>query len=197
MALIHVFDLGNVLLFVNERLFFEKVRPRCRRDIDLEAVFSDRYERARVDRGGDFTRFYEEIAPTIDLQMELDEFRETWNDIFDPNPPMLDVVRQTPRPRYLLSNTNEPHVKWISERYADILSLFDGCVLSNEVGVRKPDAGIYRHVESLSGQPSERHVFVDDVPAFVEGARAVGWRAILFQGVEDYLNRVREFETKN
>jgi HAD superfamily hydrolase (TIGR01509 family) len=190
MALIRVFDLGNVLLFVKNALFFERVRPRCRPGCRLEEAFPEYYDRARIDRGGDFEALHEELVRDLGLKMDCDELREAWNDIFAPNPPMLEVVRESPRPRYLLSNTNAPHVEWIRERYPDIFPLFDGCVLSNEVGVRKPDAAIYRHVESLSGQPAERHVFIDDIPEFVAGARAVGWQAIQFQGVEDCLKRL-------
>lgn len=190
MALIRVFDLGNVLLFVKEALFFERVRPRCRPGCRLEETFREYYDRARIDRGGDFDALHEELVRELELSMDCDELREAWNDIFAPNPPMLEVVRESPRPRYLLSNTNAPHVQWIRERYPDIFTLFDGCVLSNEVRVRKPEAAIYRHVESLSGEPAERHVFIDDVPEFVAGARAVGWQAIHFQGAEDCLKRL-------
>jgi len=194
MALIRVFDLGNVLLFVKNALFFERVRPRCRPGCRLDETFPEYYDRARIDRGGDFEALHEELVRDLGLNMDCRELRDAWNDIFAPNPPMLEVVRESPRPRYLLSNTNAPHVEWIRERYPEIFPLFDGCVLSNEVGVRKPDAAIYRHVESLSGEPAERHVFIDDIPEFVAGARAVGWQAIQFQGAEDCLKRLAALE---
>ena len=196
MPLIRVFDLGNVLLFVNEALFFERVRPRCRPGCRLEETFPEYYDRARIDRDGDFEALHDELVRDLGLSMDCGELREAWNDIFTPNPPMLEVVRASPRPRYLLSNTNAPHVEWIRESYPDIFPLFDGCVLSNEVGVRKPDPAAYRHVESLSGEPAKRHVFIDDVPEFVAGAQAVGWQAIHFQGVEDCLKQLAELESQ-
>lgn len=191
MPLVHVFDLGNVLLFVHEDLFFQRLRPRCRCGDRLEEKFNACYEEARVDRGGDFPAFYEAVVREIGLDMSLDEFRLTWNDIFTPNPPMLDLVRETSRPRILLSNTNEPHVTWIRERYPDIFPLFDHCVFSNEVRCRKPDARIYEHVQSVTGEAPEGHVFIDDVAEFVEGARAVGWQGIQFRDVEDVRQRLR------
>jgi len=191
--LIRVFDLGNVLLFVNEGIFFDKLRPRCRTE-RLEEEFAQRYDRARISRGGDFAAFYEELVRDLGLSMGFEEFRAAWNDIFELNPPMLEVVKQSPRPRYLLSNTNEPHVEWIREHYPQIFPLFDRCVLSNEVGMRKPEAGIYRHVQSLSGAAPERHVFIDDIPEFVQGARTVGWHGIVFRGVEDCLRELAEAE---
>jgi putative hydrolase of the HAD superfamily len=196
MPLIRVFDLGNVLLFVNEDLFFERLRARCRAPGDCRAVFVEQYDRARVDRGGDFAAVHRRLLNDIGLQMDFDEFTHSWNDIFTANPPMLELVRNSPRPRYLLSNTNEPHVTWIRGSYPEIFPLFDGCVLSNEVGVRKPDPRIYRHVESLSGAPPGRHVFIDDVSDYAQGARDVGWHAIHFRAVDDCLERLAALEAE-
>jgi HAD superfamily hydrolase (TIGR01509 family) len=194
MPLIRVFDLGNVLLFVDESIFFQKLRGRCRAGAALEEEFAERYERARINRGGDFRALHEELVRDLDLSLGFEEFREAWNDIFELNPPMLEVVKQSPRPRFLLSNTNSPHVVWIRERYPEIFPLFDACVLSSDVGMRKPEAGVYRYVQSLSGEEPERHVFIDDIPEFVEGARAVGWHGIVFRGVEDCLERLAALE---
>jgi HAD superfamily hydrolase (TIGR01509 family) len=192
MPLIHVFDLGNVLLFVHEDLFYRRMRPRCGYDGPLEKAFNAQYERARIDRGGDFREFHNALVRDMALEMSFDEFRLMWNDIFTPNPPMLEVVREAPRPRVLLSNTNEPHVAWIREHYPDIFPLFDQCVFSNEVGRRKPEKAIFRHVELLTGEPPERHVFVDDVPAYVEAARAAGWQAIQYRDPAQVRRRLAE-----
>ena len=196
MPLIHVFDLGNVLLFVNGHVFFDRLRARCRPCANLEQRFNEHYERSRLDRGGDFTALHHEVVRDLDLDMDLAEFTHIWNDIFAPNPPMLEVVKRIPRPRYLLSNTNAPHVEWIRDRYPDIFPLFDHCVFSNEAGCRKPDPAIYRRIESLTGRPPQDHIFVDDIPDFVSGAQAVGWQAIQFVGVEDYLQRLATLEKK-
>jgi len=48
----------------------------------------------------------------------------------------------------------------------------------------------------LSGAAPERHVFIDDIPEFVEGARTVGWHGIVFRGVEDCLSELAEVEER-
>jgi putative hydrolase of the HAD superfamily len=192
--LIRVFDLGNVLLLVHEERCFEKLRAHCCPDADVERIFAERYEAARVDRGGDFESLHPLLVRDLGLTMAPDELRLAWNDIFEPVPAMLEFVGRAPRPRFLLSNTNQPHVEWIRERYPEIFPLFDHLVLSNEVGIRKPDPAIYRHVESLSGETPERHVFIDDLPQHVEGARQAGWHAIQFRGVEDCVERLALLE---
>jgi len=183
--LVHVFDLGNVLLFVHEEVFYQKLLARCRAGAPAVELFYEHFGRNNVSCGGDFNAIYSALAQEAGLTMTLEEFRLAWNDAFSPNPPMIEFVRGLPRPLYLLSNTNEPHVSWFHEHYPYILELFDACVFSNEVGLRKPDPAIYRHVEGLSGQPPARHVFVDDMAENVEGALAAGWRGIVFRGVED------------
>ncbi len=190
MSRIHVFDLGNVLLLYDYAPFWEKVASRCLHAGDITDVVRENYQRSGIGRGGDFHAFYEGVARALSLDLPLEEFRLAWSDIFTANTPMIEVVRQTPRPRFLLSNTDAVHVAWIGERFPEVFPLFDGCVLSNEVGAEKPDPAIYRQVERLSGAPPARHIFIDDMAPFVTAARALGWDAIQFTDVEDCLRRL-------
>jgi putative hydrolase of the HAD superfamily len=52
--------------------------------------------------------------------------------------------------------------------------LFDAVILSFEVKVRKPDAGIYEAaLEAIDTEPADA-IFVDDQTAYCDGARALG-----------------------
>jgi HAD superfamily hydrolase (TIGR01509 family) len=192
MSLVHVFDLGNVLIFVHEERFLDRLRASCRPAAPVEEAFREHYEGARVDRGGDFESLHPLLVRDLGLTLSPAELRLAWQDIFSLNPPMVEFVRALPRPRFMLSNTNAPHVGRIGEQWPELFPLFDECVFSHEVGMRKPDPAIFRHVESLSGRPAAEHVFVDDLPELVAGARAVGWEAIQFRGVEDCRRRLVE-----
>jgi len=187
MPLIHVFDLGNVLLFFDFGIFYQKLAPHCRRADLIEKTVWEHYRSSRIARGGDFEVFYRGIVAALSLDMPLDEFRLAFNDIFTANRPMIELVRQLPRPRFLLSNTNAAHADWWRSRFPEVLPLFDGCVLSHEVGAEKPEEAIYREVERLSAAPPDWHVFTDDVPEFAAAARGFGWHGIPFTEVEDYL----------
>ena len=69
---------------------------------------------------------------------------------------------------------------------------FDDLVISAEVGVMKPDPKIYQiALVQLSVEPPEA-VFVDDTPANVEGANAMGMHGILFRSPEQTLNKLKE-----
>jgi putative hydrolase of the HAD superfamily len=57
----------------------------------------------------------------------------------------------------------------------------DAIVLSFEVGVAKPDPGIYRAALSAVGARPEEAVFVDDQSWYCEGAEALGIRSFLIR----------------
>jgi putative hydrolase of the HAD superfamily len=62
--------------------------------------------------------------------------------------------------------------------------LFEGAVVSAEIGMLKPHEGIFRHlVETFGLEPSET-VFLDDVQANVDGAKRIGLQARLFTSPE-------------
>jgi putative hydrolase of the HAD superfamily len=52
--------------------------------------------------------------------------------------------------------------------------LFDGIVISGEIGMRKPEARIFRHALGVVGLEAEQCVFIDDIDANVVAARALG-----------------------
>ena len=62
--------------------------------------------------------------------------------------------------------------------------LFDGVVISGEVGLHKPQPEIYRLGCERIGLAPEECVFVDDLRENCEGAEAVGMTAILHRGAE-------------
>jgi len=75
----------------------------------------------------------------------------------------------------------------VNEKFDDA---FDAMIISAEVGVAKPDAGIYRlALEKLDVEPPEA-VFIDDVLVNVEAARAVGMHAIQFTRTEAVLDEL-------
>ncbi len=51
---------------------------------------------------------------------------------------------------------------------------FDAVVISGEVGMRKPEPGIYQHAAMLLGVDPAECVFVDDLSPNIRGASAVG-----------------------
>jgi putative hydrolase of the HAD superfamily len=59
-------------------------------------------------------------------------------------------------------------------------TLFEGAVVSAEVGLMKPDPAIFRHATETFGLAAAETVFLDDIQANVDGARSIGMEARLF-----------------
>jgi epoxide hydrolase-like predicted phosphatase len=62
--------------------------------------------------------------------------------------------------------------------------LFDGVVISGEVGLHKPQPEIFRLGAERIGLAPEECVFVDDLRENCEGAETVGMTAVLHRGAE-------------
>jgi epoxide hydrolase-like predicted phosphatase len=62
--------------------------------------------------------------------------------------------------------------------------LFDGVVISGEVGLHKPQPEIFLLGAERAGVAAEECVFVDDLRENCEGAEAVGMTAVLHRGAE-------------
>jgi len=63
----------------------------------------------------------------------------------------------------------------------DLLRRFDTLAISAELGIMKPDAAAYRAVLAMLGMTAHTCVFIDDVPANVVAAQAVGIHGIIFE----------------
>ena len=93
---------------------------------------------------------------------------------------LLESLAQRQVPLYCLSNMSavtfahlrEQHVFW--ER-------FRGIVISGEVKMMKPEPEIYEYLLRRYGISASETIFIDDHPANVRGARAIGLRTILFR----------------
>jgi putative hydrolase of the HAD superfamily len=99
-----------------------------------------------------------------------------------PVPAMYDTIRALRGAGFstaLLSNS------WGCDEYprADFPALFDAVVISAEVGMRKPEPGIFRYAAGTLGLEPAECVFIDDVEANVNAAVACSMTGVLHTDV--------------
>ena len=82
----------------------------------------------------------------------------------------------------------------VSRVFAEHIALADALVVSGKAGVSKPDARIYRLMESRIGVSPEEILFFDDNPCNVEVAKLCGWKAAIFKSVEDAKGVLRAYD---
>ena len=112
----------------------------------------------------------------------LPPLHEEWRAAQRPIEPNLELARDLGGAYKLaiLSNADLT-LRGRLEREMNIHHLFDDIVCSAEVGMAKPEAGIYTLAAERLGLNPGECVFVDDLDANVEAARQVGMQAVLFR----------------
>lgn len=97
---------------------------------------------------------------------------------------------------YILSNYGSWTYEKTKDNALDFLEDVDGAIFSYQVKLIKPDAEIYYALLEKYGLQAEESVFLDDLPANIEGAKAVGMHGIVFTGLEDALVELERLGVK-
>ena len=150
------------------------------------------YELTRAARGvgtygsieGDMAAIVEAVGVEPDpallgrlLAMER-AFSETGVELYEDSLPVVRELRARGIKTALISNCSHS-TRPIVDRLG-ITEEFDEILLSFEVGMHKPDPGIYREaLGRLGGVAPEGAVFVDDQPPYCDGAAALGIETFL------------------
>lgn len=83
------------------------------------------------------------------------------------------------------SNNFEDNIKRLKRNF-NLEKYFDVLVFSYEVGVMKPERGIFRELIDRSSVPAQEIVFSDDKKSALQGARDLGIKTFLYTGFEDF-----------
>jgi HAD superfamily hydrolase (TIGR01509 family) len=190
-----IFDFGNVVGFFDHGRTLARVAPHT--DLSAAEMFARVYASTledEVEKGLLSTpEFLRRVHQLWNLRCELEFLAESIADIFTPNPEVCELIPLL-RPRYrvlLGSNTNDVHATQFRRQFADVLGHFDALVLSYEIGHRKPHAEFFAHCQRLAEAPPHEIVFIDDLPANVEAARAHGWHGIVYRPGERLVERLQ------
>ncbi len=184
-----LFDLGNVLLRFSHEKMFENVAEVM--GVDPETVAQHfredelfwRYEAGQVSTSELLSSF---------RRIAVKQYSDTdWlyaaSDIFDEMVPMvelLEVLRGTGKKLVLVSNTSDMHMTFARRRF-QLFNYFDELVFSYQIKAMKPDLVFYDRALVQAGVQAQECLFVDDMPANVDGARKLGILAHQFTSVEN------------
>ena len=128
--------------------------------------------------------FRKHVGELIGREISVEDFDSAWAPVFKLNEPLAEMIPALKK-KYrlvLLSNTNESHWRWVSTAFAGTLRYFDYFMLSYELKRMKPDREVFLQAARAAGQPPEHCLFVDDVQAYIDGARAAGLQAVQYVG---------------
>ncbi|CCQ38439.1 glucose-1-phosphatase [Yersinia enterocolitica] len=178
--MLYIFDLGNVIVDID----FKRVLGVWSKLSSVPlATLSERFTMGEVfqqhERGEindeDFAR---QLSDEMGLSLSFEQFAEGWQAVFVALRPEVISIMQKLRAEghrvVVLSNTNRLHCNYWPQHYPEVAAAADHMYLSQDLGMRKPEARIYQHVLSAENIPAEQAVFFDDVEANIVAARIEG-----------------------
>jgi HAD superfamily hydrolase (TIGR01549 family) len=158
--------------------FFGKEEPAAEMDDEL-TVFERRLVR---------------LAENLGFKISLPMLKETairavnaWQTYvqLDPEAPVVLSRLAENRTLALISNFDHPPHAHRILRETGLAGFFKTTVISGEVGIKKPDPGIFRIALKQTGLQADEVVYVGDTQEDVDGATAAGIRPILIVRPED------------
>lgn len=184
-----VFDLGKVIVdFSVEKACLQVADVAGVKPEDVKNWLFDDGLEYRFEAGEfSFTELHKKFEKHFKKTIHSDQLRLAAANIFSPIQSTIDILEQLRQtyaktiPFVLLSNTNEIHWHHIEQTWS-ISRFFDHLVLSFEVKSLKPELKIYEHVRKIIDCEPSGIFFVDDVKENIDGARAAGLDAVIYEG---------------
>ncbi len=181
-----IFDIGNVLIHWDVRALYRKILPN-------EAAIDRFLAETRLldanlefDRGQPYAGGLAALATAHPhYASELAAFDARWEETvtgaIDGSVAILEELRAAEVPLYALTNFSSE--KWpLTLARFPFLGGFRDVLVSGHERMVKPDPAIYRRLLDRNALDPADCIFIDDSPANVCGAQAVGIDAILFDG---------------
>jgi putative hydrolase of the HAD superfamily len=151
-------------------------------------------ERGEISEAAFLEQLTDALEPLLGHRPQMHRFREIYFEALDPNPPMIELMRELKAGGYrmamLTNNVREWEPLWRPMLPVD--EIFETVVDSGFVGCRKPESRIYALTLERIGLPAERCLFVDDIEVNCEGAEGAGMTAVHFRDNEQAIAEVRE-----
>ena len=188
--MLYIFDLGNVIVDIDfNRVFgawsdFARVPLATLKQNFVMGETFEQHERGEISDEA----FAEKLCHELEIPLSYEQFAHGWQAIFVGIRPeviaIMHKLREQGHRVVVLSNTNRLHTTFWPEEYPDVKAAADKIYLSQEMGMRKPEARIYQAVLQAEGFSAADAIFFDDNVDNIEGANQLGITSILVTGKE-------------
>jgi putative hydrolase of the HAD superfamily len=189
-----VFDFGDIFINLDKEATFKELAKLGVAQITEEMMaVAHQYEKGEISTSNFIDFFRKKV------KLSKEDLVFAWNAILLDFPKhrlqfLKELVASKKYRLFLLSNTNDMHIKWIqndwgSELYEEFKSCFEQFYLSHEIHFRKPNADIYEFVLQENNLKAEETFFIDDTLENTVAAEKLGiqtWN--LIPGKEDVVD---------
>lgn len=192
------FDIGGVLVSADVESYLQRGAELF--EVSEEEVRANSGELIRDLERGELSgiEFWRTLGRELGRVPDDEECRQLWEQVMlesvEVYLPMLRVCQALARQGYIvgaLSNAIADHAKLLRRR--GIYAPFSPCVLSCEVGARKPEKPIYWKAAEAAGVPPQQCLLIDDSAHNLPFAREAGFLTHHFLGIEPLLNYLRRW----
>lgn len=191
-----VFDLGNVLVRLNNPLMYQELARvgGCSQDeLDkLITIEADDYVTGQVDTEA----FCKHIASKLPAKPATTDLCTAFCcQLGEPFTAMEELVAQVSSRinTACLSNTVPIHWDYAFQHYP-VMKYFLQAMPSHELEAKKPDLEMYQKAERLLNASGEEILFFDDSQDNVEGAQLAGWQAFQFSTPQACRDKLLEYD---
>jgi putative hydrolase of the HAD superfamily len=199
-----IFDYGNVIFLLDFQKLKEGWNSIAINNPDVffshgvqDPIF-DAFDKGHV-TATQFRDFIREKSGHPELKD--DEIDAAWNSLLSGVDKGTHETLAALNKRYrtfLLSNINPIHYEYIMNYLKDEFGfesndhLFEKTYYSHLIGLRKPDSAIFEKVLKENGLKAEETLFIDDIAANLEPAKALGIQTFMMKApdtVQDFIKR--------
>jgi 2-haloacid dehalogenase len=180
-----VFDLGGVLIDWDPRHLYRQLFDDADDMERFLAEVTSAEWNLQQDAGRPWAEAIEALVRAFPERRDLIEaYHARWPEMMagaiDGTVDILAELRAAGRPLYALSNWSSETFPHAQDRFP-FLSWFDGVVISGDVGLVKPDPRLFRLLLERYDLVARETIYIDDQPANVRAAAALGLIAIQFR----------------
>jgi glucose-1-phosphatase len=183
-----IFDLGGVLLNINPLLSLQELSRLSGKEAAVLAIqLAESNLFGKLDTGRiSPEEFHEQLSHLTGQRLEPAEADRIWNllllDFPEERIRLLEEAGRHYR-IFLLSNTNIIHYRYYTESFRSrygfpMEQLFETLYLSYEIGMHKPETGIYDYLLKKSGLTASECCFFDDSLPNLQAAEKIGIHCI-------------------
>ena len=173
-----IFDFGDIFINLNKEESLEAFKKLGLNGSNEKLLaLNDEFERGKISEST-FLNGFTEFIPNASIE----EIKAAWNTIIGEFPlyrlEFLQLLKNKYR-LFLLTNTDLIHIENFEDKvgisfFSEFYQCFEKVYYSYEMGMRKPDEAIFRHIIKKHDLNPSRTLFVDDKKENTDSAASVG-----------------------
>lgn len=181
-----IFDMGNVLMDFSPDYILSRYTDN---PLDIESLKETIFGGSLWSQLDNGDRFFADVCEEIleqvptRLHAVCRDFFATWQNHKVPRTDMLEIIKDLKAKGYgiyLCSNAASLFHTY-KDKY-EVFSYFDHLTISADIGISKPDLGIYEYVLKENNLDAKTCLFVDDLGPNIKAAKACGIAGYLYNG---------------